>query len=220
MNISIKRVLPAFALFFICIPQVVGMPIAGNWQMGGPYNVGMSCQIIEEGSNLTFINENGDQSAGRFNDVGTVIATGWEGGLSGTISADGNRIDWANGTWWVRSSSIEPNSNGTKPCSRLILDLNEGPNSVVIAKVVDACEYKPMKGVRLETRVFHTYDNKLKKAINGNYRDLDAMETDENGERQILVSGNPGDIYRVDVYASYGPEWDTADRSIHVTIGG
>jgi hypothetical protein len=28
----------------------------------------------------------------------TVIATDWEGGLRGTISADGNRIDWANDT--------------------------------------------------------------------------------------------------------------------------
>lgn len=82
---------------------IVGTPITGNWQMGGPFNVGMSCQIIQEGNDLLFINERGDRSAGSFLDDSTIIAKGWEEGLRGTISSDVNRIDWANGTWWVRS---------------------------------------------------------------------------------------------------------------------
>jgi len=113
--------------------------------------------------------------------------------------------------------------NGTKqgpeqPCDRLVLDLNEGDNSVVIANVVDACEHNPLLGALLEIRIFHTYDAQLKKAINGEYVDLGPMWTDANGEAFIQVNGNPGDIYRVDVYASK-EDWDTSDRSIHVTIG-
>lgn len=103
-------------------------------------------------------------------------------------------------------------------CDRLVLDLKEGPNSVVIAKVVDACEHKPLSNVILDIRIFHTYDNLLKKAINGDYADLESMKTDENGEALIQVNGNAGDIYRVDVYASK-EGWDTSDRSIHITIG-
>ena len=84
------------------IESTPDLNVNGNWYMGGPYNVGMPCQIIQQGSALTIINENGARSTGRVIDGVTVKATDWEGGLRGTISADGNRIDWANGTWWVR----------------------------------------------------------------------------------------------------------------------
>ncbi|OQB23819.1 MAG: hypothetical protein BWY13_00906 [Euryarchaeota archaeon ADurb.Bin190] len=77
--------------------------IGGTWYMGGPYNEGMACQIIQEGDSLTFINENGQQSSGRFIDSSTIEATDWENGLQGVLSSDGNRIDWANGSWWVRN---------------------------------------------------------------------------------------------------------------------
>ena len=70
--------------------------------MGGPYNVGMPCQIIQDGSNLVFVNENGQKSSGGLVDPYTVVATDWENGLRGTLTWDKNRIDWANGTWWVR----------------------------------------------------------------------------------------------------------------------
>ncbi|NPV63250.1 MAG: hypothetical protein HPY61_11590 [Methanotrichaceae archaeon] len=86
---------------------IAGTDLNGNWEMGGPYNAGEPCQIIQQGSALAFINENGDQSEGGFIDESTVIATDWEDGLRGTISDDGNRIDWANGTWWVRNSHEE-----------------------------------------------------------------------------------------------------------------
>jgi hypothetical protein len=75
--------------------------LSGNWYMGGPINAGMPCKISQEGSTLTFVNENGAQSAGKLADSRTVIATDWDG-LHGTISTDGNRIDWANGSWWTR----------------------------------------------------------------------------------------------------------------------
>jgi len=105
-----------------------------------------------------------------------------------------------------------------QPCDRLVLDLNEGSGSVVIAKVVDACEHQPLKEALLDIRIFHTYNALLKKAINGQYVDLLPKITGDNGEATIPVNGNPGDIYRVDVYASK-EGWDTSDRSIHVTIG-
>lgn len=76
--------------------------ITGIWYMGGPYNEGMSCQILHNGNALIFINERGDQSAGGFVDSGTVVASDWQG-LQGRISDGGKRIDWSNGTWWART---------------------------------------------------------------------------------------------------------------------
>lgn len=84
------------------LSSVGSADLGGNWKMGGPYNAGRPCQIIQQGNTLTFINENGDRSAGEFTDSATVVATDWEGGLRGAVSAEGDRIDWANGTWWVR----------------------------------------------------------------------------------------------------------------------
>lgn len=118
------------------------------------------------------------------------------------------------------ASQQTPNTGIPAPaCDGLILNLNEGPNSAVIAKVVDACEHKPLEGAALDIRIFHTWDEQLKKAINGNYADIGKERTNGNGEVIIPVTGNPGDIYRVDVYASK-EGWDTSDRSIHITIGG
>lgn len=77
--------------------------IEGTWYMAGPINAGMPCQIVREGDALTIFNENGQQSSGRFIDSHTIEATDWEGGLRGTLSGDGSRIDWANGSWWVRN---------------------------------------------------------------------------------------------------------------------
>lgn len=104
-------------------------------------------------------------------------------------------------------------------CDRLVLDLEEEQNSVVTARVVDACEHKPLQDALLEIRIFHTYDARLDKAINGEYEDLESKRTNEQGEAKIWVNGSPGDIYRIDVYASK-EGWDTSDRSIHVTLGG
>jgi hypothetical protein len=116
----------------------------------------------------------------------------------------------------------QPNENqnptSTPPCDRLQLDLEEGTGPVAVAKVVDACEHKPLKDANLEIRIFHTYDARLNKWINGDYVDRPQMLTNENGEAIIPVSGNPGDIYRVDAYASK-EGWDMSDRSIHITIG-
>jgi len=63
---------------------------------------GEPCQIIQEGKSLTFINERGNSSEGSFIDGNTVEAKDWEGGLRGTLTDGGKRINWANGSWWVQ----------------------------------------------------------------------------------------------------------------------
>lgn len=70
--------------------------------MGGPYNIGKACKITQDGTTLTFVNENGDKSNGLIKDKTTVVATDWEGGLEGVLVDDATRINWKNGTWWIR----------------------------------------------------------------------------------------------------------------------
>lgn len=77
--------------------------ISGTWYMGGPYNIGQKCKITQEGNSVTFFGEIGNKSRGEFINDSTVVAREWEGGLRGTITPDRKRINWANGTWWVRA---------------------------------------------------------------------------------------------------------------------
>ena len=76
--------------------------LAGKWEMGGPYNVGLPCQILQSGNYLTFINEKGDRARGVLKSPVEVIAIDWEGGLSGALTHNAMRINWKNGTWWLR----------------------------------------------------------------------------------------------------------------------
>ncbi len=65
-------------------------------------NPGLKTYVSQSGNSLIFTNEGGARSVGYAEDSNTVIATEWEGGLRGRISADRSRIDWANGTSWQR----------------------------------------------------------------------------------------------------------------------
>ena len=76
--------------------------LGGDWQMGGPYNAGMACQIIQTGTNLTIVNEKGDKSSGVIKSQSEVVALDWEGGLTGALTNDATRINWRNGTWWLK----------------------------------------------------------------------------------------------------------------------
>jgi len=76
--------------------------LAGDWKMGGPYNVGKPCQILQADNYLTFVNENGDKSRGVLKNKTEVIALDWEGGLNGILTNGATRINWKNGTWWLR----------------------------------------------------------------------------------------------------------------------
>jgi hypothetical protein len=73
--------------------------IAGTWFING----NQSTQIQQNGSTLTFTNENGQSSPGYFQSATQVVATGW-GNLAGTLVPidDGMRIAWANGTAWTQ----------------------------------------------------------------------------------------------------------------------
>jgi len=75
----------------------------GEWKMGGPYNQGKPCKIIQRGDVLTFVNENGDKSNGTLKGKATVVAIDWEGGLEGVLADDATRINWKNGTWWLKA---------------------------------------------------------------------------------------------------------------------
>lgn len=80
-----------------------GPRLAGDWKMGGPYNVGMTCHIRQSGKDLTFVNENGNESKGVLESKSEVIALDWEGGLTGRLNKTATRISWRNGTWWIRA---------------------------------------------------------------------------------------------------------------------
>jgi hypothetical protein len=62
---------------------------------------GMTTSVQQSGSNLTFTNEHGNTSSGRFLSATEVVATDW-GGLTGTVG--NGEIRWANGTVWTLST--------------------------------------------------------------------------------------------------------------------
>lgn len=71
--------------------------------MGGPYNVGQPCHVFQAGADLTFVNEMGWKSDGvLIAKRSEVIALDWEGGLIGHLTNDATRINWRNGTWWIK----------------------------------------------------------------------------------------------------------------------
>ena len=72
----------------------------GNWYPNG--NRSLSCSIQERRGNLQIQNESGDRATGSF-DGRRQITTNWSGKrITGSVSKDGNRIDWSNGTYWIR----------------------------------------------------------------------------------------------------------------------
>jgi len=76
------------------------LKLAGIW-----YAVGLHsevCSIRQHGSALQLDNGHGASASGSVDAEGR-LTTDWKGNrIVGLVSADGNRIDWDNGTWWVR----------------------------------------------------------------------------------------------------------------------
>lgn len=64
-------------------------------------NGGMACQILQTGTNLTFVNEKGEKCNGVLQTKSKVVALDW-GGLVGDLTNDATRINWKNGTWWLK----------------------------------------------------------------------------------------------------------------------
>lgn len=70
--------------------------LEGSYRFG---NTQQLCQIIQDGIQLTFINENGEKSGGYFKDDKNLTATDW-GNLSGFINWNEKNISWGNNTNW------------------------------------------------------------------------------------------------------------------------
>jgi hypothetical protein len=70
-----------------------------NCPAGG---AGNEANIKQSGLSITFINEGGEVSKGRFLSRNAVIAGPNWFEIRGTIEAGGQRISWSNGTVWVR----------------------------------------------------------------------------------------------------------------------
>lgn len=74
-------------------PTVQDVPtLATSWSYNG------STGIVQDGTNLTFTNEMGQTSNGRFLSETQVVADQW--GITGTLIGDG-QIQWSNGTSWL-----------------------------------------------------------------------------------------------------------------------
>jgi len=72
----------------------------GNWYPNG--NRSLTCSVQQRRGNLTLQNESGQRATGSFNGRNHV-STNWQGTrIGGTVSSDGNRINWDNGTYWIR----------------------------------------------------------------------------------------------------------------------
>ena len=78
-----------------------GPNISGIWYVGDAAT--QRALIVQaQGGTIQLMNEQGRTSPGTFSGPNTVVASAWEGGVSGTLSPDGNFIGWSNGTQWRR----------------------------------------------------------------------------------------------------------------------
>jgi hypothetical protein len=74
--------------------------LTGTWYAQGDRS--KSCSIRQRGNNLELSNESGNNASGQINGKRTLTST-WDGNnIGGTVSANGNRINWDNGTYWTR----------------------------------------------------------------------------------------------------------------------
>ena len=74
--------------------------LTGTWYAQG--NRSQSCSIQQRGNNLQLSNESGANASGQMNGKRT-LTTNWNGTtIGGTVSNNGNRINWDNGTYWTR----------------------------------------------------------------------------------------------------------------------
>jgi hypothetical protein len=115
-------------LFVIAIISSVALSLSGLAQAAngqGSGFVGAWCpqgdpakhaSISYNGAFFNLTNENGDSSIGNLQGSNRISAPGWQF-VVGTLSSNGRRIDWTNGTFWARcdsggSGNNRPNLNG------------------------------------------------------------------------------------------------------------
>jgi hypothetical protein len=74
--------------------------LTGIWNPQGNRN--QSCSIHQHGNRLQLSNESGAQATGQITGKRR-LTTNWNGtSIVGTVTANGNRINWDNGTYWTR----------------------------------------------------------------------------------------------------------------------
>ena len=74
--------------------------LTGTWYAQGDRS--KSCSIRQSGNNLQFSNEVGDNGSGRITGK-RQLTSNWNGtAVGGMVTANGNRINWDNGTYWTR----------------------------------------------------------------------------------------------------------------------
>jgi hypothetical protein len=75
--------------------------LTGTWFANGDRS--RSCSIRQRHGALNLQNESGQSATGNYVDRNQ-ITTNWAGSvIHGRISQHGNRIDWDNGTYWIKS---------------------------------------------------------------------------------------------------------------------
>jgi hypothetical protein len=88
---------------FASPPQAPWQPsgFEGAWCAQG--DPAKQCSIAVNGIFPSLTNENGSQTSGHFEgkDRKVIVGDQWNF-VRGTLSPDGNRIDWSNGTFWAR----------------------------------------------------------------------------------------------------------------------
>lgn len=86
--------------------QASNPDLSGNWESKyQPDSNWADAAVTQEGSSLTFHNERGGKSRGRFVSPNEVVAEEWEGGLRARVTDGGNRLEWANGSVWRRKAT-------------------------------------------------------------------------------------------------------------------
>ena len=74
--------------------------LTGTWYAQG--NHSQSCSIRQRGNNVELSNQSGDHASGQITGK-RQVTTNWNGtSIVGAVTANGNRINWDNGTFWTR----------------------------------------------------------------------------------------------------------------------
>jgi hypothetical protein len=171
---------------------------ASNLAVGTPVNVsgaweysGKDTKILQIGTTLVFVNENGHAANGTVVDSTHVVATGW-GNLGGTIDTANRRIVWDNGSVWDRIPVLDHNENwhtaGGQPTAIsqmgvtiLFTNENGGRAFGVFNPLtgVTATDWSSLTGTIDFTNEWITWNNSSR-WINSNYGINDAVFADVN----------------------------------------
>jgi hypothetical protein len=75
--------------------------LAGEWLNQG--RADLPCAIFQQGRVMLLVNEHGSMATARLIGGRRFAVNGWDNGLVGDVSRDGNQITWSRGGMWRRS---------------------------------------------------------------------------------------------------------------------